>query len=93
MPQRRDKFDPEADFFCVKDFKCCGKEFKAKRPFDKALVDLRKLRQMYDARWIFQGETNLPTGGTAAGPASSRAIPPLDAEPLKRVRLREEAMI
>ena len=45
----RPRFDPGADFFVTKSFKIDGKQFTPGEPFDKALVNQRLLRQLYEA--------------------------------------------
>ena len=48
----RPKFDPDLEFEALKDFPCSGVQFKTGDVFDKLLVDERRLRQMYDHRWL-----------------------------------------
>lgn len=57
----REKFDPNRDFIVIKTFKWNGTIFRIKEPFNKALASLRRLRQMYDGRWLAMAPINLPT--------------------------------
>lgn len=53
----RNKFDADADFAVRKPFSMGGVDFKLRDPFDKSLVSVRRLRQMFDQRTlVYLGE-------------------------------------
>lgn len=63
-PRAREPFDPSRAFVIVRPVRVGGKTYGAKQPFDKTLVTTRKLRQLYDGRYL------------AMAPSSSPAFPP-----------------
>ncbi len=48
----RPEFDQHGAFVCARDFRHGGKECRTGEPFDKSRVDVRRLRQMYETRYI-----------------------------------------
>lgn len=48
----RDKFDGAREFVVMKPFVCSGQDIAAGQRFDKSLVSPRKLRQLYDQRYL-----------------------------------------
>lgn len=52
-PTRRvEKFDANRQFVLLKGTRVAGKHVEAGEVFDKSLVDNRRLRQMYEGRWL-----------------------------------------
>jgi len=51
-PRAREQFDRERDFLAVRPIATGGKTFGAGEPFDKELVSVRRLRQMYEQRTL-----------------------------------------
>jgi len=56
----RDTFDRDMDFVATKAFKLSGAPFIPGQNFDKTLVTTRRLRQLYDGRYLRMVE---PEGG------------------------------
>ena len=50
----RPDFDRTADFYATRLFTAGGRDFVPGDQFDKSLVDVRRLRQMYDLRQLKQ---------------------------------------
>lgn len=50
--RRRDAFDPHRQYHVVKTGHVAGKLFQAGEIFDKSVVDVRKLKMMYEGRWL-----------------------------------------
>ena len=50
--RRMDKFDPNRQFILLKSTRVAGKSCEAGAIFNKALVDTRRLKQMYEGRWL-----------------------------------------
>jgi hypothetical protein len=48
----RGRFDPEANFVVNRPILISGEEIAPGTTFDKKLVDLRRLRQLYDQRYL-----------------------------------------
>lgn len=54
----RKTFDPDREFTVRRKFSCGGEPFAPGEAFDKTLVTVRRLRQLYDQRVIyFKGDT------------------------------------
>lgn len=54
----REPFDRERTFIAVRRMTIQGKRIESGDPFDKSLVNVRRLRQMYDTRWIKMAPDN-----------------------------------
>lgn len=66
--------DATCDFVAVRNFKIAGAIVSAGQPFDKSMVDARRLRQLYNQRLI-----TLAPGASPATPARRpRAVGPTD---------------
>jgi hypothetical protein len=52
MIYHREPFRPGAQLRARKAFECQGQAFRPGDVFDSTLVDERRLRQMYDSRWL-----------------------------------------
>ena len=52
----REAFDADCDFTVVKPLTYGGTVFGPGQPFDKSLVNLRRLRQLYEGRYLAQVE-------------------------------------
>lgn len=50
----RPAFDPDQDFVTVREMTLEGTKLAPDQPFDKSLVTSRRLRQLYDGRYIKQ---------------------------------------
>ncbi len=57
----RPEFDQHGNFVCVRNFMHGGKECRAGEPFDKATVDARRLRQLYQTRYIREAVLDAPS--------------------------------
>lgn len=66
----RAKFDQRRSYVTLREFRLSGQMIAVGQLFDKALVDTRKLRQLYDARYLRMATT-------AEEPTSSRSRPRL----------------
>lgn len=49
---QREKFDSGREFAVVKQFRCDGVDFAAGQDFTKHIVNLRKLRQLFDQKFL-----------------------------------------
>jgi hypothetical protein len=58
--ERRPEFDPAADYITVKPMLLGGDAIAVNSPFDKARVPLRRLRQLYDGRYLRMVEVEKP---------------------------------
>ncbi len=56
----RPEFDQHGEFVCVRNFRHGGKQCRAGEPFDKATADARRLRQLYETRYIREAEAVFP---------------------------------
>src|SRR3954468_16858448 len=56
----REKFDPDRHFVTVKAFSCGGVVYGPGQPFGKGLVSPRRLRQLYDGRYLRHSEFTVP---------------------------------
>jgi hypothetical protein len=52
--QLREPFDPTCNFIVVKPLRYAGVVYGPGQPFDKRITDPRRLRQLYDGRYLRQ---------------------------------------
>ena len=57
---RRAAFDRNRDFVAARDLTFSGKALGSGQPFDKRIVTVRKLRQLYEARFLDMRDTTDP---------------------------------
>lgn len=61
----REQFDPNATFVALRTIVTQSKHFNPGDEFDKKLVNVRRLRQLYEQRWLDMVDTPAPTLDTA----------------------------
>lgn len=79
---RRILFDRDLDFVAAKTFTFAGKEFRPGDQFDKSEVNTRRLRQMYDQRFL--GVSEAPTSPPPPPPTRNPALRALSAAELRK---------
>lgn len=57
---RRPEFDPRCEFVTLRELKVSGVTVPAGEPFDKTLVDLRRLKLLYEGRSLAYAEGSFP---------------------------------
>lgn len=81
----RPQFDAACEFVVNKPMKVQGAPLQIGDPFDKTSVNLRRLRQLYDSRWIKYAEAS---SGPATRPRKHRHIDNPTELPKKIMRVR-----
>ncbi len=56
----RPEFDQHGEFVCVRNFMHGGRQCCAGEPFDKTTVAARRLRQLYETRYIREAVDVMP---------------------------------
>jgi len=85
----RPTFNGQHDFYVTRAFLAHGRNFSPGELFDKQLVPLRRLQQMYDARMLRQDAPPARSVLPKPAPAPSPLAANLPAAKQGRVRLRE----
>ena|ERR1043166_3409528 len=90
MARKRGKFNHEREFVVFKPFLLNGRNYARGEPFDKASVDLRRLRQLFDVHYITFQESEEPRPQNNGAPRSAVFLEEDIAEYAKHLREERE---